>query len=182
MVLSDVTIKQYIAAKKIQIFPEFDFLNIRPTGIRLHLGKEILIPKNNQTLDLAGNEGAKFDSLDIPAYGFMLKPGDFILASSYERILVPRNIVCQLEGRSTVARLGLSIHCTSGIIDGNFEEPRSIVYEIKNNGPLSLMLKEKLAVAMLIFYELSSPIEQKSQNQYKGQSGVTPPNLTIQKQ
>lgn len=94
----------------------------------------------------------------------------------------PRNIVCHLEGRSTVARVGLAIHCTSGIIDGNFDEPRSIVLEIKNQGPFEIVLRYKTALAMLSFTQLTSEIEQNAQKQYQGQAGVAPPNLKNQKQ
>jgi len=87
-----------------------------------------------------------------------------------------------LDGRSTVARLGLSVHCTSQIIDGNFDEPRTVVLEIKNNGNFNIVLRPMMAVAMISFSELSTPIEQKSQSQYKGQNSVAPPNLKQQKQ
>ncbi len=122
MILSDKTIKDYIASEKIKIFPEFNQADIRPTGIRLHLGSELLIPIEGQTIDLDSNEDIKFERITISEGGFKLKPGQFILGTTFEKFQVPRNIVCHLEGRSTIARIGLSIHCTSGIIDGNFEE------------------------------------------------------------
>lgn len=180
MILSDATIKELINSGEIIILPEFDFKNIRPAGIRLHLGEELLIPEPNQTVDLMGNENIKYKKIAISENGYTLKPEEFILGTTYEKFQVPRNIVCHIDGRSTVARLGLSIHCTSQVVDGNFEEPRTVVLEIKNIGPANLILKPKLAVAMITFSKLSSPIQQKSQIQYKGQDGVIAPNLEIQ--
>ena len=76
----------------------------------------------------------------------------------------------------------MAIHCTSSIVDGNYEEPRTVVLEIKNLGHFNLVLKFKLAVAMITFTQLTSDIHQQSQKQYKGQSGTVAPNLKLQKE
>lgn len=182
MILSDKTILEYINSGKIIILPEFNIANIRPAGVRMHLGKELLVPKKNLTVNFEKEDQELFEKIEIPEQGFVLKPDEFVLASTYEKFQVPRNIVCHIEGRSTVARLGLAIHCTSGIVDGNFEEPRTVVLEIKNISPFNLILKYMLAVAMVSFSELTTNITQASQKQYKGQSGVVAPNLGLQKE
>ena len=181
MILSDKTIKDYIDAGKITIFPEFSLADIRPAGIRLHLGNELLIPVPGQKVDLDAGEDVQFNRISILETPFLLKPNQFVLGSTFEKFQVPRDIVCHVDGRSTVARIGLAIHCTSGIIDGNFEEARSIVLEMKNQGPFDIVLRYKTALAMLSFSTLSTEIGQKTQNQYKGQEGVVAPNLKDQK-
>ena len=181
MILSDKTIHEFIRDEKIKIFPEFKLTDIRPTGIRLHLGPELLIPLEGQVVDLDGVEDIQFDRISILENYYILRPGQFILGSTYEKFQVPRNIVCHVEGRSTIARVGLAIHCTSGIIDGNFEEARTIVLEIKNQGPFDLVLRYKTALAMLSFTELTTEIEQRTQRQYQGQDGVVAPNFKLQK-
>ena len=52
MILSDQQIHQLINSSEILILPKFDKENIRPVGIRLHLGNQILIPKEKLTVDL----------------------------------------------------------------------------------------------------------------------------------
>lgn len=182
MIFSDRTIREYLANGAIRILPEFHQSNIRPAGIRLHLGNELLIPKKGQKVDLDRDEEVAFTRETIPAEGFILRPNEFVLGSTYERFQVPRNVVCHVDGRSTVARIGLAIHCTSGIIDGNFEEARSIVLEMKNQGPFDIVLRHKMALAMLCFSQLTTDIEQSAQKQYQGQEGVVSPNLKRQKQ
>jgi len=182
MMLSDKTIREYIDSGKILILPEFEVKNIRPAGVRMHLGSELLVPKENKVVDFEGSAEELFDKVIIPEQGYVLKPGAFVLGSTYERFQVPRNVVCHIEGRSTMARLGMAIHCTSGIVDGNYEEPKTVVLEIKNQSPFDLVLKFKLAVAMVTFSELTSDINQAAQHQYKGQSGVVAPNLKLQKE
>jgi deoxycytidine triphosphate deaminase len=56
MILSDKIIADYLARGKINIFPEFDPADIRPTGIRLHVGSELLIPVKAQIVDLDSNQ------------------------------------------------------------------------------------------------------------------------------
>lgn len=63
MILSDKTIKENIATGKIKIFPEFNLADVRPAGIRLHLGSELLIPIGGQTVDLDSNEDIEFEPL-----------------------------------------------------------------------------------------------------------------------
>ncbi len=181
MIFSDKTIRDEIRSGNIKILPEFNVENIRPTGIRLHLGNELLIPIAGQRVDLNSEEDIAFERIDIALDGYVLKPGQFVLGSTYEKFQVPRNIVCHVEGRSTIARIGLAIHCTSGIIDGNFEEPRTIVLEIKNLGPFEIVLRHKAALAMLSFSQLTTGIEQSSQQQYQGQDGVVAPNFKLQR-
>lgn len=182
MILSDATIKHYLSTGQIQIFPEFNPADIRPAGIRLHLGSELLIPVAGQKVDLEAGEDIEFDRVTIPEDGFILRPGQFVLGTTHERFQVPRDIVCHVEGRSTVARVGLAIHCTSGIIDGNFEEARTVVLEMSNHGPFDIILRNKSALAMLSFSQLTTEIRQNAQKQYQGQDGVVAPNFRMQKQ
>ncbi len=44
---------------------------------------------------------------------FSLGPGQFVLAMTYETVSVPRNLIALIEGRSTYARVGLSMHQTA---------------------------------------------------------------------
>ncbi|MBS0625655.1 MAG: dCTP deaminase [Verrucomicrobia bacterium] len=181
MILSDKSIRELIGRGEIQFFPECDPKNIRPVGVRLHLGPELLIPLENQKIYLDSSDEIQFEKVDISQREYVLKPGQFVLGSTWESFQVPRDIVCHIEGRSTVARLGLAVHCTSSIVDGNYEEARTVVLEIKNIGPFEIVLQHKAALAMLIFTRLSTEIEQNPQLQYAGQRGVVAPNMKLQK-
>jgi len=180
MILSDKTIRQYLVAGKIVIQPTVVKSDVRPVGIRLHLGKGLLIPKSGQIVDLSEEQNVEYDAVVMDKKGYILKPDDFILGTTQELIKVPRDIVCFLDGRSTLARLGLTIHITAMVADGNFEEPGSIVLEIKNLSPMSLILKPNLPIGMLLFNQVDQEIDQSVQFQYKGQKGVLPPDLKNQ--
>jgi len=83
-----------------------------------------------------------------------------------------------LDGRSTIARLGLTTHITASVIDGTFETPHVAVPEIKNLGNFNVRLNFKDPIAMMLFAELKDPVTQKMQTQYgAGQTKATAPNL-----
>lgn len=178
MFLSHKTIEKYIDENKIVIGPDFDKKNIRPVGMRIHLGKELLISEPNQEVSLTETKELKYKRIDLSKEEFCLEPGQFVLGSTYETIQTPPNILAILDGRSTVARLGLTTHITASIIDGTFEVPHSATLEIKNVGNFKIKLKFKDPIAMMLFAELKDPVTQKLQSQYRAAPDkVAPPNL-----
>jgi dCTP deaminase len=178
MFLSHQTIEKYINDGKIIIEPDFDKKNIRPVGIRIHLAKDLLFPEPHQVVGLTVAQDLKYKEIDLTKKDFLLEPGQFVLGASYEAIQTPPNILAVLDGRSTVARLGLTTHITASVIDGTFETPHVAVLEIKNLGNFRIRLNFKDPIAMMLFAELKDPVTQKIQTQYGGgQSKVTPPNL-----
>jgi len=180
MFLSHTTIEKYIDEGKILIKPDFDKKDIRPVGLRIHLAKDILIPEPGQTVDLQDPKELAYTEVDLVQEEFYLEPGAFVLGSTYESIQTPRDILPLLDGRSTIARLGITTHVTASAIDGTFEAPFAPVVEIKNVGNFKMRLHFKDPIAMLLFAQLSAPVVQEMQSQYRGQNKVAPPNIKFQ--
>lgn len=176
MFLSDQTIARLIDAGRIVILPDFDRADIKPAGIRLHLGEEILVPKPGAPVALDGGR-ADFEPRRLPPEGLVLRPHDFILAATRERFQVPRDILPMLDGKSGVARLGLTVHVTAAACDGNYEEPRTVTLEICNHGPFEIVIKPGAVIAQLLFAQLSAPIVQGATTKYATDEAVSPPNL-----
>ena len=178
MFLSHRTIEQYIDEGKIVIGPEFDKKNIRPVGVRIHLAKDLLIPEADQVVSLTTAQDIEYKEIDLTKETFLLEPGQFVLGATYEAIQTPPNVMAILDGRSTVARLGLTTHVTASVIDGTFEMPHVAVLEIKNVGNFKVHLKFRDPIAMMLFAELKDAVTQKIQTQYgPGQNKATAPNL-----
>jgi len=178
MYLADVTIEQYLNDGLIEVVPSVKKEDIRPVGIRVHLAKDILVPKAG-SVDFTQVSNLEYESIDIEATEFILEPGAFILASTVEKVRTAPNIIAFLDGRSTIARLGVTIHITAGVIDGNHDNARTVTLEIKNLGVHSIRFRENDALGQLMFALLSEDIRQESQSQYSGQDGVAPPNLNF---
>lgn len=178
MFLSHQGIEYYIDNGAIKISPDFDKKNIRPVGIRLHLGKNILIPYPGQTVEISTPQKLDYQEVDLEKEELYLEPNQFVLGSTYESLQTNDSILPILDGRSTTARLGLTTHVTAAIIDGAFFNPHVVVLEIKNVGNFRIRLKLKDPIAMMVFAEIKSPVMQKMQSQYgRKQDKVLPPNL-----
>ena len=178
MFLSHQTIEKYIAEGKIIVKPSIRKKDIRPIGLRIHLARHILIPAPGQTVDLRVPQKLKYKEIDLTKKAFYLEPNDFILGATYEAVQTPRNVIAILDGRSTIARLGITTHITASIADGTLESPHVVVLEIKNVGNFRVRLRYKDPVALMVFAELKEAVTQRMHSQYgKRQKKVTPPNL-----
>lgn len=181
MFLSHKTIEKYIDEGKIIVKPEFEKKNIRPVGLRIHLAKDILIPEPDQTVQISGGQNPIYKEVDLTKEEFYLEPNHFILAATFEAVQTPANILAILDGRSTIARLGLTIHVTASITDGTLGGiPHRVVLEMKNLGNFRIRLNFRDPIAMMLFAQITEPVTQEIQSQYgAGQEKVTPPNLSF---
>lgn len=104
---------------------------------------------------------------------WILMPGEFVLGVTEEKVNIPANILGRLDGKSTLARDGILVHCTSGFIDPGFYG--NIVLEIKNISDRVVDLTQYETVAQISFEELKSLPEKiygECNNHYQGQQGI----------
>ena len=86
-----------------------------------------------------------------------LRPREFVLALTYESVQVPKYLIARVEGRSTYARMGLSMHQTAPWIQPGWSGP--IVLEIANQGTLTIKLTPMIdRPCQLTFFKLSSAL------------------------
>ena len=78
-----------------------------------------------------------------------------MLACSLEFIRLPHDLAGKLQGRSSLGRLGLSIHSTAGYIDPGFSG--NITFELVNESRVPIPLYSGLRIAQIVFYELKHP-------------------------
>lgn len=105
---------------------------------------------------------------------FFLHPGQLALAVTHESVTLPANIVGWLDGRSSLARLGLMVHVTAHRIDPGWSG--RIVLEFYNSGRLPLALRPHMPIGALSFETLSGPAEKpynkRADAKYKNQQGA----------
>ena len=75
----------------------FDENNLRPVGLRIHLGNEILYYDDGQKIDLSAKDSPDFKKIDISQDSFELKPGQFILGHTMERIKTRESLEADLN-------------------------------------------------------------------------------------
>jgi dCTP deaminase len=102
-------------------------------------------------------------TLTMPAEGFILKPGAFVLGWTQELIRLPHTsrLAARVEGRSSLARLGVGVHVTAPTIHAGFgytDDPgypgTRIRLEIWNCGPLHVCLQPGMKICQLILEEV----------------------------
>ncbi len=109
------------------------------------------------------------DTVDIPVGDYLeLKPGAFALGYTREHVDLPMNLAARVEGKSSMARLGISIHQTAPTIHADFHG--NIRLEIANTGPFTCRLTPGIRVCQLIIEELKTPAERQLQSQFQNQS------------
>ena len=179
MILSDTAIAELLAKGDIELRPTVDQGQLRPVGIRVHLARDLLVPVPGQLVDLARPTALKYEKVDIRERNYVLEPGGFILGSTVEQVRTRPQILCLLEGRSTIARLGLTIHNTASVLDGTYMGWLTPVLEIANHGNFRVSLAEGMPIGMLCFQHLAGESSRQAYHgQYRDQSATTPPNLT----
>lgn len=103
---------------------------------------------------------------------FRLKPKEFKLAQTLERITLPANLAAHVHGKSSLARAGLAVHATAPHINPGFAGP--ITLELFNHGEWELEFTpgEDL-ICQVSFWQIKTPIPQKAISKlssYKGQT------------
>jgi dCTP deaminase len=176
--LSDGDIAKALKDGRIRVSPAVKQDDIRPAGIRLHLSDELLIPVHQaMPLDLDGGGDPDYDVRQIGPSGFELGKGAFVLGASVEHIRADADLVCLIDGRSTLARVGLLVHCAAMTFDHIQANARSVTFELANIGPFNIRLRAGAPVGLLLFAQLSSAVRQAPHGQYEGQSRPTAPTI-----
>ena len=115
MILSGKEIKNQVEQGNIQIAP-FDPKKINPNSYNLTLHNELLVYKD-EILDMKRPNPTK--SITVPKTGLLLMPGLLYLGRTNEFTHTDK-FVPMLEGRSSIGRLGMSVHITAGFGDIGF--------------------------------------------------------------
>ncbi len=120
--------------------------------------------------------------------GFLIEPERFYLGWTQERVQLPHRsrLAARVEGKSSLARLGLAVHVTAPTIHSGFgatSDPsfagNPIQLESWNTGPLPILLRPGLAVCQLIFEWVDGTPEQGYRGQFALQGPQSPlPSLT----
>jgi dCTP deaminase len=186
MKLSDRDIIQHLADGKIKIQPLPESNKIKGISVDLKLDNKFRVFNDHTApfIDLSGSSSEMQKIMDLvmgeeitikKEGSFFLHPGELALASTYESVTVPDDLVAWLDGRSSLARLGLMVHVTAHRIDPGWHG--QIVLEIFNSGKLPLALKPGMDICAINFETLSSPAikpyNKRVDAKYQNQKGPT---------
>lgn len=176
MRLTDLEIEACLDDGTIILEPRPSNDAINGVSVDIKLGDQFRVFQDHTApyIDLSGPKAEVQAALDnvmsdkivIPEGGaFFLHPGELALAVTHESLTLPADIVGWLDGRSSLARLGLMVHVTAHRIDPGWQG--KIVLEFYNSGKLPLALRPLMTIGALNFERLNSPVA-RPYNQRKG--------------
>ena len=111
---------------------------------------------------------------------FIMQPGDFALASTIESLELADDLLGRLEGRSSIARLGITVHSTAAVFEPGWVGTATM--ELSNLGRMAVALYPGMRICAFSFEEVSSPVmtpyRKKAGNKYAGQQSPRPSQLS----
>ena len=179
MLLCDRDILLEMKSGRVQVEP-FEAKMIQPSSVDVRLDRFFRVFENHkyEVIDPSLEQSELTREVAVaPDDFFILHPGEFVLASTYEVITLPDDIAGRLEGKSSLGRLGLLTHSTAGFIDPGFSG--HITLELSNVANLPVKLYPGMKIGQLCLIKLSSAAEHPYGSavygsRYKGQRGPTP--------
>ncbi len=179
MLLSDRDIRAEVSDGGITLDP-WDHEMVQPSSVDVRLDKYFRVFENHRypSIDPAAEQPELTRLIEVSdGEAFVLHPGEFALASTYETITLGPAVAARLEGKSSLGRLGLLTHSTAGFIDPGFSG--HVTLELSNMATLPVKLWPGMKIGQFCFFRLSSPAEHpygsaQYGSRYQGQRGPTP--------
>lgn len=157
---------------------------VNPASYDLRLGKELRVrPSYGEALDgewsavpldlALLNEHGEYLEPRRMEHAYVMEPGEFLLASTEETVYLDPTLVGRVEGKSSLARVGLAVHVTGGFIDPGFRG--QITLEMANLLHRPLVLRPGMRIAQIaisnVFGRVAKPYAKTGH--YQGQAGPT---------
>lgn len=184
MILSDLSIVRRICQGSLVLEPAAEPEQVQPASLDVRLGHEfrffslsrvVIDSRDQETI----NKAMSRTLVATDGAAVKLEPGEFLLATTLERIKMPNDLVARVEGRSSIGRLGVCVHVTAGFIDPGFEGRITLEISNMNRHPVILYVGQR--IAQLAFEEVTPvgcPYGHPSRNsKYQGQDTTTPSRM-----
>jgi dCTP deaminase len=170
VILSDVTIREELAVGRIVIEPLLEG-GIQPSSVDLRVDRYFRVFRNDTTpfIDPKQPQEDLTELVEVDdGKSFILHPGEFVLASTLERVVLPDDLA---------ARLGLLTHATAGFVDAGWDG--HLTLELSNVATLPIALYPSMKIGQISFFRMSTPAEHPygssaTGSKYQGQRGPTP--------
>jgi deoxycytidine triphosphate deaminase len=132
---------------------------IQPCSIDLRLSNVFWQPQSHKKVDLRKSallelKPRRYWKKVVLRSGecITLKPGRLLLGRVSEKFTIPADCAGKIEGRSSFARLGLSIHCTGDFINPGYRGHMPL--ELVNNGPNPIKIFPHIPICQLALVKL----------------------------
>jgi len=164
MILSGKSIKEKLGNEiKISPFNE-DALN--PNSYNLTLHNELMV---YEEVNLDMRKPNRTKTITIPDQGLVLRPGTLYLGRTLEYTETDK-YVPMLEGRSSVGRLGLSVHVCAGFGDVGFKGYWTLEFHCVQ----PLRIYPGVQICQIYYHTIDGEYEPYSSGKYQNNKGIQP--------
>lgn len=179
MILSDRSLREAIDAGDLVIDP-LDTDAIQPSSIDIRLDRRFRVfhHAKHPYIDVRKPMDDLTELIEVKDdEPFILHPGEFVLAATYEEVGISSGLAARLEGKSSLGRLGLLTHSTAGFLDPGFRG--NVTLELSNVANLPITLYAGMRIGQIAVFRLTTPAERPygsegTRSKYQGQRGPTP--------
>jgi dCTP deaminase len=172
--LVDHQIAREIFHGYIKIEP-YDNELIQPNSIDIRLGNHFAWHRqSDMVLDPLDKESAEYGAMQETTDSIVLLRHQFRLGTTLERFELPADIFAEVTGKSGLARYGLIVHTTAGLIDAGYRG--QITLELLNVGNRPIQLTAGMPIAQMTFTRTDpcqKPYGIKHSSKYQDQIGAT---------
>jgi dCTP deaminase len=132
-------------------------------------GLELAIDPGRRDFNFEGTLAEISEARVISAEGHLLKPNRLVLAwtAEYVNLVSHNRIAARIEGKSSLARLGLGVHITAPTIHAGFDG--QIRLEMVNHSKMPIRLRAGMRICQLIFEQTLGTPDRGYQGQFSGQ-------------
>ncbi|MCB1044405.1 MAG: dCTP deaminase [Acidobacteria bacterium] len=148
------------------IIEPFDQAQLNPNSYNLRLHGELQVYRN-RVLDISKPNPT--DRLEIPDDGLVLEPGRLYLGRTMERTIT-HNLVPMLEGRSSIGRLGLSVHASAGFGDVGFDGYWTL--QIATVQPIRIF--KHIKICQIFYHQVHGALVTYDGGKYQGNRDIQP--------
>ena len=179
MILSDRDIKEAIKSDRIKISPQLDYdTQLGSCSVDFRLGNTFRVFAHTKHPFIDPSDSSLMtdimEEIVVPeGESFIMRPGEFVLATTIEHLTLPDDLLGRIEGRSSLGRIGIIVHGTASVFDPGWVGVP--VLELGNLGMMPVSLRPGMKICSFTFEQMSSAVEtpyhKKLTAKYAHQSG-----------
>lgn len=160
--LSDIDVRKYFG-KGINVYTDEKDKNAFDLDKQLQLGSiDLRIGRLHRRIKLSPTQVLSYDMKDYTSISELesgkklrIEPGEMIITTTIERVSLTNEFAGFITGRSSIARLGIMVHCCQAFI--NPGHGQNIPLQLINIGKCAVELDLSVPICQIVLFKLETP-------------------------
>lgn len=172
-ILTGAEIRRQIDAGTIYIEPFLES-HLGANSYDLRLSSQLLVYDLSELQTLDMRRPAPVKKIEIPDAGYLLMPGTLYLGSTIERTKTDK-FAPIIEGRSSVARLGITTHISAGYGDIGFDGH----WTLEITAALPVIIYPNIRICQIAYFTVEGEIKSLYTGKYQHQALPEPSKIHV---